>query len=150
MKIIKLLILSIFLTIFIIYSSIPITANIIPILYNIIGIVFSIGMGLIITFSMSGIENKNYILKIRRNIKHIRNNFITLFSICTILLIVFSNIKFYYIYNINIRQSMLIFTTIFFLLSIVYFILNFIKLQELNEEIFDRVLKEKTSNKNQV
>lgn len=148
MKIIKLLILSIILTIFIIYSSIPITANIIPILYNIIGIVFSIGMGLIITFSMSGIENKNYILKIRRNIKHIRNNFITLFSICTILLIVFSNIKFYYIYNINIRQSMLIFTTIFFLLSIVYFILNFIKLQELNEEIFDRVLKEKTSNKN--
>lgn len=148
MKIIKLLILSIILTIFIIYSSIPITANIIPILYNIIGIVFSIGMGLIITFSMSGIENKNYILKIRCNIKHIRNNFITLFSICTILLIVFSNIKFYYIYNINIRQSMLIFTTIFFLLSIVYFILNFIKLQELNEEIFDRVLKERTSNKN--
>ena len=74
------------------YFEISVETNIISTLFNTIGIVFSIGMGLIVTFSINGVENEDYILTIRKNIKKIRQRFIILFSICTILFICKDNI----------------------------------------------------------
>lgn len=126
------------------YFEIYVETNIISTLFNTIGIVFSIGMGLIVTFSINGIENEDYILSIRKNIKKIRQRFITPFSICTILFICKDNI-FQKITcgDVNFSNIALNFILSFFIFSIFYFIVNFIRLQNLNNDIFDRILQEK-------
>lgn len=125
------------------YFGISVGTNIISTIFNIIGIVFSIGMGLIVTFSISGVENRSYILIIRNNVRQVRQRFIVLFSICTFLFICDDNIPQHILYKINLAQLSSNFTLSFFILSIVYFIINFIRLQNLNNDIFDRLLQEK-------
>ncbi len=126
------------------YFEISVKINIISTLYNTIGIVFAIGMGLIVTFSINGVENKDYILSIRKNIKQVRQKFILLFSMCTFLFICKDNIPHETIYNgIDFSKITSNFILLFFVLSIVYFIINFIRLQSLNNDIFDRLLQEK-------
>ena len=101
-------------------------------------------MGLIVTFSINGVENEDYILSIRKNIKKIRQRFITLFSICTILFICKDNIFQKITYgDVNFSNIALNFILSFFIFSIFYFIVNFIRLQNLNNDIFDRILQEK-------
>jgi len=125
------------------YFGISVGTNIISTIFNIIGIVFSIGMGLIVTFSISGVENRSYILIIRNNVRQVRQRFIVLFSICTFLFICDDNIPQHILYKINLARLSSNFTLSFFILSIVYFIINFIRLQNLNNDIFDRLLQEK-------
>lgn len=125
------------------YFGISVGTNIISTIFNIIGIVFSIGMGLIVTFSISGVENRSYILDIRSNVRQVRQRFIVLFSICTFLFICDDNIPQQMLYKINLAQLSSNFTLSFFILSIIYFIINFIRLQNLNNDIFDRLLQEK-------
>lgn len=126
------------------YFEISVETNIISTLFNTIGIVFSIGMGLIVTFSINGVENEDYILAIRKNIKKIRQRFITLFSICTILFICKDSIFQKITYSgVNFSNIALNFILSFFIFSIFYFIVNFILLQNLNNDIFDRILQEK-------
>ena len=126
------------------YFEIYVETDIISTLFNTIGIVFSIGMGLIVTFSITGVENEDYILSIRKNIKKIRQRFITLFSICTILFICKDNIFQKITYgDVNFSNIALNFILSFFIFSIFYFIVNFIRLQNLNNDIFDRILQEK-------
>lgn len=125
------------------YFGISVENSIISTLYNTIGIVFAIGMGLIVTFSITGVENKNYISSIRKNIKQVRQKFILLFSICTFLFICKDNVPHKEIYSIDYYIIVSNFILLFFVFSIVYFIINFIRLQNLNNDIFDRLLEEK-------
>ena len=55
----------------------PLKEGLISTLYNVSGIMFSIGLGLIVTFNLSGIRNREYIKEIRKNIANIRDIFIS-------------------------------------------------------------------------
>ena len=84
MKIILLFIISCIISLFGCIANLPVDTFVIPTLYNAMSIVFSVGMGLIVTFSLEGVKNEKYIKDIRDNIKQIRNKFILLFILCTI------------------------------------------------------------------
>ena len=90
--------------------------------YNAICIVFSVGMGLIVTFSLEGVKNIAYIKQIRSNIRDARNKFIALFIICNILLIFEKLCQDITIYNIEIKKYCSFTTLFFFFYSIFYFI----------------------------
>ena len=144
MKIFLIFVMSCAISVLLTYFEFSAEINIISTLYNTIGIVFAIGMGLIVTFSINGVENKDYILNIRKNIRQVRQKFIILFSICTLLFICTDNINHDIIYsgiNFSIIESN--FVLLFFIFSIIYFIVNFIRLQNLNNDIYDRLLQEK-------
>lgn len=111
-------------------------------LYNAVCIVFSVGMGLIVTFSLEGVKNTIFVEDVRKNIRSVRKKFIILFSICTILLILEKYFHDIIIYNINIGVVITNVTIIFFICSIGYFIHNFIKIQTLKDEIFNKLLDE--------
>lgn len=129
-----------------------ISENIISTIYNAICIFFAIGMGLIVSFSLTGVKNINFIKNVRHNIKKIRLKFILLFIFCTFLYIVNNTHIFGFNFNsINILcliqiekiiSFLSILITIFFIMSIAYLIYNFISIQKLNDDIFDRILKE--------
>lgn len=51
----------------------PLKEGLISTLYNVSGIMFSIGLGLIVSFNLSGIRNREYIKEIRKNIANIRD-----------------------------------------------------------------------------
>lgn len=144
MKIFLIFVMSCAISVLLTYFEFSVEINIISTLYNTIGIVFAIGMGLIVTFSINGVENKDYILNIRKNIRQVRQKFIILFSICTLLFICTDNINHDMIYSgINFSIIVSNFVLLFFIFSIIYFIVNFIRLQNLNNDIYDRLLQEK-------
>ena len=142
MKIFLNFIFSCFLTIILTYFEICANKDIITTLYNIIGIVFSIGMGLIVTFSISGVRNKSYILNIRKSIDTVRNKFIFLFFICTLLIVVYFQMSEIILQNNKLFIHISNFALSFFVISIVYFVFNFINIQKLKDDIFDRLLEE--------
>lgn len=117
-------------------------------LYTVCGIMFSIGLGLIVTFNMSGVKNKSYIKIIRKNLKSVRDSFLKYFAISTTCLILgqyLSNSDFLFIVReveIIISPSMLFFALIIY--SIVFFIINFLEVQKLSQDIFDKVEQENT------
>jgi protein-S-isoprenylcysteine O-methyltransferase Ste14 len=112
-------------------------------LYNVLGIIFSIGMGLLITFRLDGIKNLSYIKDIRNNIKYIQNIFISYFAASTVSYILYqkapSNEVIPYI-NTTVLANL--FTMCLITFSMVYFVINFLDIQKLSEDIFDRINKE--------
>ncbi|MGX4746099.1 hypothetical protein ACWCOS_15690 [Providencia rettgeri] len=115
-------------------------------LYSVCGIMFSIGLGLIVTFNMSGVKNKSYIVIIRDNLKSVRDSFLKYFALSTICLILNQYIqdKAYSIeikgFLISIYPSLILFLLILY--SIVFFIVNFLEVQKLSNDIFDTINKE--------
>lgn len=128
--------------------SIELDAFFLNTFYTVSGIMFSIGIGLVVTFNLQGIKNKSYIDEIRKNLNYVRNSYIQYFSLTTICFIIdnylrtenidttlkFSN-KFSLPFNVQLFFFMII------LYSIGYFIVNFLELQKLNNDIFDRMLE---------
>lgn len=120
--------------------------NVISIMYNVASIMFSIGMGIIVTFSVSGIRNRYYQKKIKRNIKKIRDSYISYFSIITTLYLLnyvlpqndYTVFKIKFI-DMKFDSNIFIqyFTLAFCLFSLSYFILNFLGVQKLKDEIGD-------------
>ncbi len=115
-------------------------------IYTVSGIMFSVGLGLIVTFSISGVRNKEHIRQLRTNINKVRNSFLKYFLLTTIC----------YTLNYYLRQMNLIITevkikeitiilnwSILFVLlmlyAIVYYIVNFTKIQNLHNDIFDKI-----------
>lgn len=142
MKIILLTLVSLIIGMLCSAFKISIDTFVITTLYNAICIVFSVGMGLIVTFSLNGVKNPSIVKKIRFNIRSIRQKFIILFTLCTIFLIFekyWPNIT---AFCINLKNFLHIFTIAFFTLSILYFIYNFTKIQKLRDDMFDKILNE--------
>lgn len=117
-------------------------------LYTVCGIMFSIGLSLIVTFNLSNIRNKNYLTKIKRNLRYIRNSFMWYFTIATFAFIGESylpteNLNLY-VFQTN-KGVLLSWWSIFLvaiLFAIIYFIINFLALQKLSTDIYDRVNEE--------
>lgn len=115
-------------------------------LYTVCGIMFSIGLGLIVTFNMNGVKNKSYINKIRKNLTSVRDSFLIYFVISTTCLVLGQylndvDVKFEVKGTvITISPVMLFFSLIIY--SIIFFIINFLEVQRLSQDIFDKINQE--------
>ncbi|EFN8485581.1 hypothetical protein EBL26_05705 [Escherichia coli] len=115
-------------------------------LYSVCGIMFSIGLGLIVTFNMSGIKNINYVKVIRKELVSIRNSFLRFFTLSTLCLVLSEYLK-EYEFSFEFKSLMLKFSPsiLFFTLiiyAIVFFIVNFLNVQKLSHDIFDKINQE--------
>lgn len=120
--------------------------------FTVAGIMFSIGLGLIVTFVPNGIKNKSYLKTIRQNITEVRNSFLSHFSLTTFYYILnqyFFNYEFVFqwVDKINIAFSVSIFLCLLMIYSSIFFIANFIQIQKLNNDIFDKVSEEQERRK---
>ena len=125
-----------------------INRDVLSTLYNVSGILFSVGMGLIIGFNFDGIKNEDYVKSIRFRLTEIRNNFIKLFTILTILYMINvvtpaeTTIKISLIiihYEIDLFIFFQYFTATYLIYSFIYFTLTFIEVQKLKDDISDAV-----------
>lgn len=112
-------------------------------IYTVSGIMFSIGLGLVATFNLQGIKNKNFISRIRTNLNHVRNSYIKYFTVSTLIFIADKYLRDRKISQINFGvESSFDFSILFCLIilfSIMYYVINFISLQSLNNQIFDKL-----------
>jgi hypothetical protein len=120
--------------------------DILPTIYTVSSIIFSIGMGLIVSFSLDGVKHDGYIREIRLSILNVRNSFIIYFALSTIFYITCPYVSDIFISYIDIKFSPILFTSLFLVLSISYYIVNFIEIQNLKDDIFDRINEEKNKN----
>lgn len=111
-------------------------------IYTVLGIVFSIGIGLVVSFNMSGITKKNIVNKIRGNLVSLRDSYMRYFTASTIFYILdkyFRDngniLEFFNEYHFNFS----IFALTIMLFSIAHNIYNFIMVQKLNDQIYDEL-----------
>jgi glycerol uptake facilitator-like aquaporin len=127
--------------------SLNIGKDIAQVLYTVSGIMFSIGMSLAVTFHTNGVNNIAILKQIRKSINHVRNGFICYFIISTILFILLyatgtdDGKAFCYKKEISLNPALAF--SIYIIFSIIYYIYNFIKMQNLNTDIEDELRKEK-------
>ncbi|WP_101774949.1 hypothetical protein [Pasteurella oralis] len=125
------------------------------VLYTVAGILFSVGLGLIITIVPSGVKNPSYIAEIRGAINKVRNRFFIEFFLITLAYISFSEpknwevIKIVLYEEIALKIDLVLYTEIFLILSLPYFMYNFLSIQKLNNDIFDKVNQENKNKPNQ-
>nr|WP_237719533.1 hypothetical protein [Actinobacillus pleuropneumoniae] len=123
-------------------------ATILNVLYTVSGILFSVGLGLIITLVPNGIRNPIYINEIRQTVNEVRNRFFVEFAIVTLSYVIFSDSDNWSIYtsliyeNFTIKVDLVLFSGSVIFLSLPYFVINFLSIQKLNNDIFDRVSQE--------
>lgn len=114
-------------------------------IYTVSGIMFSVGLGLIVTFNIGGVKNKKYIAQLRGSIDKVRNSFLRYFLISTVCYILdyylrkkTINITVLNIKSFEIELNWSILFCLLILYSIIYYIINFIEIQRLNNDIFDK------------
>ena len=114
-------------------------------IFTISGIMFSVGLGLIVTFSIGGVKNKKYIRLLRSNINKVRNSFLQYFLLSTICFTLdyYLRQKGLNIAAIDVKYTQFelnwsVFFCLLMLYSIFYYIINFIEIQKLNNDIFDK------------
>lgn len=117
-------------------------------IYTVTGIMFSIGMGIIVTFNLQGIKNRNIIKIFRENLFYLRSSYIKYFTIATVLFLLDNftrikgcNIKIISFKNYIINFDISLFVSLIMIFCVVYFIYNFILLHKLNNDIYDELNK---------
>lgn len=109
-------------------------------IYTVSGILFSVGLGLIISFMPNGVKNRRYIAELRLTVNQIRNKFFFEFGIATLLFVLFPVVEKIPVIDIQgIKLNFSLFFGIQILSSIPYLIINFLAIQKLNNDLFDRV-----------
>lgn len=121
------------------------------ILYGIIGVLFSVGMSLIIAFNGSNIVNPDLKEQLRENIHKVRNNFLLIFFFGSLYYIGYSLLKDEWKQiNINLNENMHICCTwamsvlSILVYSVIALICNYIQIQQLYEDIEDKIHQEKS------
>lgn len=113
--------------------------NLIEILYTVSGILFSVGIGLVVTFKLGNVKHPIYRREIKKSVLTVRNSFFFYFTISTTIFILCSENKDFYLsintnfVNISLNLSFLSLITI--IVSMFYYITNFIAIQKLNDDI---------------
>jgi len=115
-------------------------------IYTVAGIMFSIGIGLVVTFNLHGIKNRSYIKTIRENLNEVRNSYILYFSISTVLYIADKYLRdeqntiiTFSVGEMSFSLNLSLLFLLIMLYSIAYYISNFLALQKLNDDIFDKL-----------
>ena len=103
-------------------------------LFTIAGIMFSIGLSLTIVSSTSGVKNQKYKKIIRKEIAGVRNKFIWIFIFDSLTYIAFTLAS-----SMNCTSIRLSFAVLLVqMISIIYFIVNFMAIEKLNQDIEDK------------
>lgn len=122
-------------------------------LYTIVGIVFSVGMSLIISVSTRDVKNKEAKKGIRRKIENVTYSYIFSFGLASLLFIIL-DIRNNVVPEEQPRTIELIrylvfwksdFMVLTLCLYILFYIGNFLAIQDMNREIEDRIDKERLS-----
>lgn len=112
-------------------------------IYTVSGIMFSIGMGVICSMNPSSIKNPSFYNTIRENIIGVRDTYLLYFGIITGLFFILQIIpktKYkWQFFSFNVSFDLSYLCIAFNLLSILYYIVNFIEIQKLNFEITDKI-----------
>lgn len=113
-------------------------------LYTVSGIMFSIGMGVICTFNPDKIKNRNFFKLVKDNIIRVRNSYLLFFGLISASYLIYlldPNFEYSIILykTINITFTMSIFILCQSILTITFFIVNFLEIQKLNFDIADRL-----------
>jgi hypothetical protein len=123
-------------------------AFVVSTMFTVSGIMFSLGLSLGASFNLNGVKNKIYIDKIRQNLHDITRNFIFLFAMSTFCYVVDDqlrsageNVQHFHLikWNVDIDFSTTLLCLILY--AIAYYIINFLELRKLNEDIFDKTNK---------
>ncbi len=123
-------------------SSVP--PSVVSTLYTVVGIMFSVGIGLIVSFNLQGVRNVKFIRTVRGGLNKVRNWYIALFAISTVLFVFYeyfrpvSTVAFW---DIHFSFNLSALTSGILLYSIFYFIINFLSIQKLSYDVFDEVNK---------
>lgn len=119
------------------FTEIKVDRGVLNTLYTVAGVIFSVGMSIAISAKTDQVTKENKRKAIRFSYMMVRNSFMWLFGISTVLFIVAQ------ICSIANYPSALDFLCVIFILtSIVYYIYNFARLHKLGEDVEDQVLKE--------
>lgn len=134
------------------FLSFKFDRNTIASVYNVSGIMFSVGMGLLVTFKLDGVRNRVYIEKIRNNISLLEKSFIAWFVVSTAIFTFYDcipdkHIDLWKVSTLNLNCLANCFTLFFILVAIIYYVVNFLEVQKLNNDIFDRINKETSKDK---
>lgn len=111
-------------------------------LYTSASIMFSIGMGIICTFNPERIKNKNIYSRIKNKVINLRNSFLFVFAAITMgyLMLNFIDAETFIAFHkvkINLQTAFILYYVCVLLISICYFIFNFLKIQKLTFEIHE-------------
>ncbi|MDG6319414.1 hypothetical protein [Glaesserella parasuis] len=117
---------------------------VVPTIYTLSGIMFSIGMGIVCTFNPSAIKNPQIFKRVKENIANVRNSFLMYFSLATITFLISQIV---HSHTLSAIELTIIFNPetvalLFSLISLIYFIINFLTIQKLIFDIAEKVMKE--------
>ena len=119
------------------FTSICVTHPVLSTIYTVAGVIFSVGMSITISPKTERVTNSNMRQSIRSSYLRVRDSFLFLFGISTLLFILSE------ILSLDKYPSFFILLcTLFLILSIIHYVYNFMELQKLGEQIEDQVLKE--------
>lgn len=122
------------------YTGLSVPGEVLGTLYTVAGVIFSVGMSIAISPKTDGVTNERMRSVIRSSYLRIRNSFMYIFGIGTILFIVAE------VWTIKKLPAFWdVLCTLFLLISVVYYIYNFTQLQKLGGQIEDQVIKEKNA-----
>lgn len=124
------------------FTEILIPSMLLSTLYTVAGIVFSVGMSIAISPKTDEVSYIKMRIAIRRSYQHVRNTFIILFLADTILFVLTGILE-----SGKAQNFANLLCLCFVILSVAYFVWNFIELQRFGSQIEDQVLKEKEQTK---
>jgi len=128
------------------YTPISFSDDFCSVLYTIIGILFALALNQIMTFNFTDIQNDKFIERHRDHLSKIRNLYIFLFVFATVALLLKAlSLKFEWKW-LKFDARFLIGTYLIF--SLIYFIINFISLAKLKDQIDDEIRKMKNNREN--
>ena len=120
------------------FTCLSVPEDVMSTLYTVAGVIFSVGMSIAISPKTDSVTNERMRMTIRASYARIRDSFMYLFGIGTILFIIAE------VWTIKALPSFWsILCTLYILISALFFVYNFTMLQKLGQQIEDQVLKEK-------
>lgn len=120
-----------------IFTEISVPGPVLTTLYTVAGVIFSVGMSIAITPKTERVSNDEIRTSIRKAFQKVRNSFLLLFCIDTLVFIMAEVLETSKIHNV-----VGVACTIFSLISIAFFTFNFIELQRLGDSIEEQIIKE--------
>lgn len=117
---------------------------IVPTIYTLSGIMFSIGMSIACTFNPSQIRNNQVFQRVKKNITNVINTFLMYFMLSTVTFLASQILVRSYIpvVNFTLIFDPKILALLFSIVSLIYFIVNFLTIQKLAFDITERAINE--------
>lgn len=125
------------------FLDIETASDAVSILYGVLSVLFSIGMSMVCALSVDKVGNHSYYQNIKNNSIRVRDTALCLFVIDSIGCGGAAVSNFSHQFNPWMGISIDLFAAVLSSISIIYFALNFIAIQNLDWEIKDRVRGEK-------